>query len=215
MPPPSPCIAMASPLPPGGLAGTREAPRFSVCLPTDPGRPAVEAFIRDVYRRRHGARVRSFMPVLVSLRDASGIVAAAGYRSAGASPLFLERYLGAPVETLLAGARGTAPDRGSIVEVGHLASARHGEGRRLIMALGPHLARQRFQWVVSTVTQELRSLFLRIGVTPLTLGAADPAALGDEAADWGSYYAHAPLVLAGHLPLALRHLAGRNAGSPR
>ena len=82
----------------------------------------------------------------------------------------------------------------------------------LIMALGPHLASQRFQWVASTLTQELRSLFLRIGVTPLTLGTADAAALGDEAADWGTYFAHRPLVLAGHLPQALRHLATRSSG---
>ena len=118
MPTLSPCIAMAPPLPLRGLADPREEARFGVCLPGDPGRAAVEAFIRDIYRRRHGAQVRSFMPVLVSLHDASGIVAAAGYRGAGSSPLFLERYLGAPVETLLAGAGGVAPDRGGIVEVG-------------------------------------------------------------------------------------------------
>ena len=48
---------------------------------------------------------------------------------------------------------------------------------------------------------------------PLSLGAADPAALGEEAAHWGSYYEHRPLVLAGHLPQALRHLRGRKAGT--
>ena len=66
--------------------------------------------------------------------------------------------------------------------------------------------------MVSTLTEELRRLFLRIGVTPLTLGAADPAALGDEAVHWGSYYEHRPLVLAGHLPQALRRLSGRKSG---
>ena len=34
--------------------------------------------------------------------------------------------------------------------------------------------------------------------------------LGDEAAEWGTYYEHGPLVVAGHLPQALRHLVARH-----
>jgi hypothetical protein len=177
--------------------------------PDDPGREDVQAYIHEVYARRFGADVRGFAPVLVSLRDASGIVAAAGYRDARDAPLFLERYLAAPVETLLASSQGVVPRRRTIVEVGHLAATRAGEGRRLILQLGPHLAQQGYHWVASTLTEELRRLFLRIGVTPLTLGVADPAALGSEAVHWGSYYDHRPLVLAGHLPQAMRQLARR------
>ncbi len=183
-----------------------------ICRENDPGRAQVEAFIRSVYARRYGAQVRHFTPVLVFLRDATGIVAAAGYRQAHASPLFLERYLDAPVETLLGAGNGLEPERKSIVEVGHLAAARAGEGRRLILLLSAHLAQQEFVWVVSTLTRELRSLFLRIGVTPVTLGVANPAALGDDAVNWGSYYEHSPLVLAGHLPQAMRRLATQSAG---
>jgi hypothetical protein len=177
--------------------------------PDDPGREEAQAYIREVYARRFGADVRGFAPILVSLRDDSGIVAAAGYRDARAAPLFLERYLAAPVETLLASSQGLLPPRRTIVEVGHLAATRAGEGRRLILQLGPHLAQQGYQWVASTLTEELRRLFLRIGVTPLTLGVADPAALGSEAVHWGTYYDHRPLVLAGHLPQAMRQLARR------
>lgn len=213
MPTASPCFDMAPFYPPPGAARSGAAPQFSVCLPNDPDRAEVESFIREVYERRFGARLQGFMPVLACLRDATGIVAAAGYRDAGQSPLFLERYLDAPVEALLSRGQGIAPAREAIVEVGHLAAVRAGEGRRLILLLGPHLARQGFQWVVSTLTEELRRLFLRIGVTPLTLGSADPAALGDEAVLWGSYYEHRPLVLAGHLPQALRHLSGRSSGT--
>ncbi len=182
-----------------------------ICRENDPERAQVEAFIHAVYAQRYGAQVRHFTPVLVFLRDASGIVAAAGYRQAHASPLFLERYLDAPVETLLGAGNGLEPERKSIVEVGHLAAARAGEGRRLILLLSAHLAQQEFVWVVSTLTRELRSLFLRIGVTPVTLGVANPAALGDDAVNWGSYYEHSPLVLAGHLPQAMRRLAAKSA----
>ncbi|MGN6827947.1 thermostable hemolysin [Paucibacter sp. M5-1] len=188
--------------------------RLRLHRPGEPGRKAVEAFIAAIYAQRFGATLRQFAPLLLSLCDESGehIVAAAGYRPASET-LFLERYLAAPIEQLLARQAGAAtPARGRIVEVGHLAAARSGEGRRLIMLMGPHLAEQGFEWVVSTLTTELRHLFLRIGVTPLALGLADPAVLEpDEARLWGSYYEHRPVVLAGHLPQALQQLARRRA----
>lgn len=190
------------------------SPRLGVHDIDDADRAEVEEFIRGVYAQRYGAQVRQFAPVLVSLRDDDGgIVAAAGYRPAALAPLFLERYLAAPVETLLPGHAQTRAARDGIVEVGHLAASKAGEGRRLILLLGPHLAAQNFEWVVGTLTRELRHLFVRIGVTPLALGTADPAALGDDAAHWGSYYDHRPLVLAGHLKLALRRLARRPEAS--
>ena len=101
----------------------------------DPGRTEVEGFIRRVYAERYGADLQSFAPMLVSLREEDRIVAAAGYRSARQGPLFLERYLGAPVESLLAAKANSSPTRDDIVEVGHLAAVRAGEGRRLIRLL--------------------------------------------------------------------------------
>lgn len=188
------------------------APRLRVHAPHDPSRVAVENFVRAIYRERYGADVRRFAPILVSLHDEHGaLVAAVGYRPADRGPLFLERYLNGPVETLLG--PGAAPPRSNIVEVGHLAAGRAGEGRRLILLLGPHLAVQGFQWVVGTLTEELRQLFVRLGIAPLQLGVADPAALGDEAATWGSYYDHRPLVLAGELGAALPLLARRHAAA--
>lgn len=178
--------------------------------PRDAGRGVVEDFIRGVYRERYGADVQQFAPVLVSLRDEDGaLVSAAGYRSGDLGPLFLESYLDAPVERLLATASQPTPDRARIVEVAHLAAGRAGEGRRLILLLGPHLAAQGLQWVVSTLTEELRHLFARLGIAPMALGIADPSVLGAEAARWGSYYDHRPLVLAGRIEPALEMLARR------
>jgi len=179
----------------------------------DPSRREVEAFIQRIYAERYGAVLHSFAPVLVSLRDDHRIVAAAGYRAATWGPLFLERYLDAPVEALLAAQVHAPPARDGIVEVGHLASARAGEGRRLIRMLAPHLTSLGFLWVVSTLTKELWHLFLRIGVTPLALGVADPAVLGADARHWGSYYDHCPVVLAGDLPRTVRQLDRRRAAS--
>lgn len=195
--------------------GPRAASSLRVHGPQADGRAEVEAFIRAVYREHYGAEVRGFAPVLVSRHDEHGaLVAAAGYRGATGGPLFLERYLAAPVETLLATDGSTRPPRERIVEVGHLAAARAGEGRNLILQLGPHLADQGFHWVVSTLTEELRQLFVRLGIVPQALGVADPSVLGaEEAARWGSYYDHRPVVLAGQLPLALQALARRRGGS--
>lgn len=201
----------------GGVSAARanRAPArtpFEIHPHRDPRRTEVEEFITQVYARRFGARVTHFAPVLVSLHDRAGtLVAAAGYRHAAQGPLFLERYLDAPVERVLARHDNPRAARSDIVEVGHLAAGRAGEGRRLIYLLGPYLASQGFRWVVGTLTQELRQLFVRIGVAPLELGHADSAALGPDAKDWGSYYEHGPLVLAGHLPDALRHLGKRAA----
>jgi len=168
-------------------------------------RTAVEQFIRTVYRDGYGATVRTFAPTLVALQRGDEVVAAAGYRSA-TRPLFLERYLQQPVERCLGDAAGLFIPRERIVEVGHLASVRNGAGRLLMPFLGRHLAEAGFEWVVSTATEELAHLFDRLGLAPLVLGAADPAMLGAEAADWGSYYDHSPQVLAGSIAAGLAQL---------
>lgn len=196
-----------------GMATTPAGDSLRLHLPGEPGRAEVEDFIGGVYARHYGATVTRFAPVLVGLHDADGtITAAAGYRSAGDGPLFLERYLCGPVDMVLARHAARPPARPEIVEIGHLAAGRAGAGRRLMLQLGPHLAQLRFRWAVCTLTRELRQMMLRLGVTPLALGVADPAALGDDAAAWGSYYAHEPVVLAGEVQPALRRLA-RGAGA--
>jgi hypothetical protein len=67
--------------------------------------------------------------------------------------------------------------------------------------------------VVGTLTEELRHLFVRLGIAPLALGVADPALLGAEAVHWGTYYDHRPLVLAGQLDVALQALSRRRVPS--
>ena len=86
--------------------------------PVTPRRSEVEAFIRGVYAERYGAehaplRAGAGRPARSSRRHR---VAAAGYRSAGAEPLFLERYLaragGGALPTALAASRARAHRRG-------------------------------------------------------------------------------------------------------
>jgi len=189
---------------PPSVGASVDAP-CELARPVD-DRAAIEQFIGDVFIRRFGARVPGFMPELVASRDEGGrIVAAAGIRSAR-EPLFLEQYLDAPIERCIERLTGERPRRAAIVEVGQLAAVRSGEGRRLILSLARQLGAWQVEWVVGTLTQELRHLLERMGVEPLVLQSADPARLGASASDWGRYYEHAPKVLAGHLPSALARL---------
>lgn len=203
-----PCPGGATEPPTRAVARWNPTAALRLHRPGDTGRLEVEDFIRDVYARRYGARLSAFAPTLVSLRGDSGeVLAAAGYRPAAVAPLFLERYLAQPVEALLSPRDGPPVARASVVEVGHLAACRAGEGRRLIRTLAPHLAEAGHQWVVSTVTRELLHLFGRLGVVPLPLAPARAAALGADAGEWGRYYQHGPQVMAGFLPRLLGTLA--------
>jgi len=208
-------VSIPFPSSPAGVLPPAPRPSFESALSVhdafEAGRSEVETLISRVYALRYQAVVLQFTPTLVSLRRDAGPVAAAGYRRASHEALFLERYLHAPVESLLRAHAGAALKREQIFEVAHLAAARAGAGRDLVLALCRHLVDEGCEWVVATVTQELDHLFVRAGVEPVRLGAANPEALGSDASAWGSYYEHRPMVLAAHLPRALRRLAGSAA----
>lgn len=177
--------------------------RFTIHGPHAFGRARVEQFIRAVYARRYGARLAEFAPLLVARTLGDEIVAAAGYRPA-TEALFLEQYLDHPIEFYLGGQ--VAVDRGCIAEVGHLSATRPGEGRRLMVQIAAHLATLGIDWVASTVTIELRRIMYRLGLGATCLAPARAERLRSTATTWGRYYEHQPLVMAGHLPSALRRL---------
>jgi hypothetical protein len=167
--------------------------------PGAPRRSVAEGFIREVFAQRYGARVRSFAPNLVFFEEAGQVVAATGWRAAGHETLFLERYLDRPVEEALGHLASQAVSRQRIVEVGNLASTRSGGSVHVILALARQLDQLGFEWVVFTATAELVRLFSRLGLPLFALAPADPSRLGDAAADWGTYYDAAPVVVAGRV----------------
>ena len=182
-------------------------PELAVASAGAPARDRLEAYVAAVYRSHYGARVTHWAPTLVALAAERRILAAAGYRD-GAEALFLERYLDAPIERAIAAHTGTRVERREIVEVGHFAAEQPGDGRRLLPVLARHLAERGYRWVVSTATRELRVLLARLGMRPLALARADPAVLGADAADWGCYYEHEPVVVAGDLLRSLPVIEG-------
>jgi len=170
-------------------------------------RAALEDFIRRRFAEHYQARVRHFMPCLLGLHSANGEVqGAVGLRSAQRRPLFLERYLDLPIEQAVSQRCGREVVRAEIVEVGNLAAFGNASARLLIVALTDLLVAQGFRWVVFTGTPALLNSFQRLALNPLPLGLADPARMGEELPDWGSYYASRPQVMAGEILPGHQHL---------
>jgi hypothetical protein len=188
-----------APLPPDSDGhGSVTVPRRVGVLREDASdRAELESFIRTDFARVYGADVRHFMPHLMGLRGDDGtLLAALGFRAASGGRLFLEHYLDAPVETVLAEAGRQVP-RAGIVEVGNLAVSRAGGARWLITALTAYLEGARYQWVVFTGVPALINSFARMGIELLRLAPADRARLpADDQALWGSYYEAGPAVVA-------------------
>ena len=166
-----------------------------------PRRAGIEAFIGERFAAQHQARIRHFMPCLLSLEDRDGqLLGAVGLRGAASGPLFLERYLQQPAEQVIAARQvANAPQRAQLVEVGNLAAGSPGAARLLIVALTDLLVALGYRWATFTGTLALLNSFRRLGLTPVALGPANPDCVGDELADWGSYYANQPQVMAGDI----------------
>jgi hypothetical protein len=187
------------------IAARRTQPKLEPVHLLHPERSACEGFIAARFQRAHGARIGHFSPHLLGVRDALGRWrAASGYTPADGRRLFLEQYLDAPVEEVLARHRGRPIDRHGIVEVGNLAAASTGMARALIPLLAGHLERLGYEWVVFTATRELRNTFARLGLQPVALAPADPARLLARDVDWGRYYDNDPVVMAGRIRHGVR-----------
>ena len=173
-------------------------------------REAFEQFIRQRFVEAHGARISSFMPDLFGLHDAEQqLSAVCGARLAVEQPLFLEQYLDAPVEQIIARLAERPVVRDEIVEVGNLASISAGSARMIIVIMTCLLAQRGLQWVVFTGAASLINSFHRLGLEPLRLCSADPSVLGEQRHDWGQYYAQRPQVFAGSIQLGYRQLCER------
>ena len=161
-------------------------------------RRSIEAFIEEVYRRRHGASITTHYPTLLSLHDAGGdVLGAVGLRSAARDRLFLEQYLQGPVEDAIAETAGRSIARAEIAEVGSLASLGNGASVFLVIAAATFLDSRRFSYAVVTANSAMRRIIRTFGFAHTVLGAARGEELADGGQDWGSYYACGPQMLAG------------------
>lgn len=188
----------------GALASIGHEPSLQLHLlkqqPCTKRRDEVENFIRVRFAEHYGAKIQHFMPTLLTLEHQTGqLQAALGIRPAAAGELFLERYLARPVEQEITARNGRYLQRREIVEVGNLAALGAGHARLLIVALTDVLVALGFRWVAFTGTATLLNSFQRLGLSPLALGRADPACMGEDLSDWGRYYATRPQVMVGDI----------------
>lgn len=173
---------------------------LAICREAGARREAIEAFISRAYRRHFDACVREFMPSLAALYDErGGLKAAVGYRAAAEGPLFLEVYTNGPIEQVIRRQTGVDVDRSRIVEVGSLACEGGRAAMEIVTRLAPALIEEGFSWVVFTGADTVRNVFRRLNLKPVALCIANKSVLGDRQSEWGTYYDHNPVVMAGRI----------------
>lgn len=180
---------------------------LSLCEADDPRRAELERFVGDVFASRHGARVCSFMPSLLAMRnDAGAICSVAGFRCAADQALFLERYLDEPIERAIALSAGRQISRSQIVEVGNLAGRDCRSAMRLVLDLPRLLMERGHRWIAFTATDTLRGILASYHAPLLDLGVATASRARSTGDEWGRYYDSNPRVMVGYLPdgLSLR-----------
>lgn len=183
-----------------------------LCQADDPRRAELECFVRDAFAAKHGARVCSFMPTLLAMRNQMGCVCSvAGFRCAEGQQLFLERYLDESIEGAIASAARQPVSRSQIVEVGNLAGASCRSAMRLVLELPRILLDRGHRWIVFTATDTVRQLLASYNAPLLDLAPASAARVQGTGDEWGRYYETRPRVMAGYLPDGL--LLGRRARS--
>ncbi|MGO4872276.1 MAG: thermostable hemolysin [Roseiarcus sp.] len=160
-----------------------------------PRREEAENFIRNVYRVRYAAEVNVFPPNIIARVDGDdAIVCAAGLRSER-DGFFSERYLDAPVETVLTAVCGGAVARERVFEVSNLSSRAPRATAAFINEIAALGRRSGFEWSFFTLTHRLSVMVERLGVDLTYLADADHRRISDFER-WGEYYAHQPKVYA-------------------
>jgi hypothetical protein len=166
------------------------------------GRQALETSIAHRFEQQYKARIQHFLPYLLSLKEAGELDAVVGIRLASGAELFLERYLDAPVEQAISHVVRGPIDRGQVVEIGNLAAAVPGTASLLFAVLAIVLDRAGVRWVTCTATPQVKGMLDRLQFPTHTICNAEAAAMGDQAVEWGEYYASRPQVIVGDTRVA-------------
>ena len=116
---------------------------------------AIRTLIHERYAAAHDARPAADYPTYLTVGVPEAPQAVVGFRTAGAAPLFLERYLDRPVETVLSERLGRPIPRSRIVELGDHASHRPTATVALWREAAVALAGQA-DFAVAVLTRQLR-----------------------------------------------------------
>ena len=83
----------------------------------------------------------------------------------------------------------------------------------LFIALAALIVQVGAEWAVFTATPEVQKLLSRLGVKQYVLGKADGCKLGEQLANWGSYYDSSPSLVAVNAAHALTLFARQAVSS--
>ncbi|MBU0912524.1 MAG: thermostable hemolysin [Gammaproteobacteria bacterium] len=164
---------------------------------SDVQRASIEQFIASGFAKAYQADVYKFMPNLLGVSRAGEWQAVLGLRcaatSAAKTKLFIEHYLPAPVEQLLA-TYGMQAERSQLIEIGHLYASNRQSLLQLFVLMAYALDQLNYRYLLCAATTQVRGILSRHGIELTELGAAKAEALGKDAANWGSYYDTNPKV---------------------
>lgn len=159
-----------------------------------------EQYIARQFSRSYGAKIKEFLPLLLSLRCNNSLSAITGICPAGDKQLFVEQYLKHPIDAETSKLSSQITQRSTIVEIGNLASHQRGATLLLFVLLAELLHHAKFKWLVFTATPHVQKTIGKMGfhLTPIT--EALPHHINSSTiADWGSYYETKPWVVLGRL----------------
>jgi hypothetical protein len=180
-----------------GRASIFQALAVSLDTTHSDDRTDLEACIAQKFDQQYNAQVHHFLPHLLSLSESEELGAVVGLRLAGQSELFLERYLDRTAEQAVSRTVRAPIDRGQVVEIGNLAAAVAGTASLLFAVLATILHRAGIRWVVCTATPQVKTMLGNMRFPIRTICDANIAAMGDQADEWGNYYASRPQVIVG------------------
>lgn len=160
----------------------------------DINRKAVEKFIQAGFAKTYKANVTISMPWLLAVQNAK-YKAALGIRSA-IEPLFVEQYLPAPIEQVLAQHIGVSNiQRNTIAEIGHLYSNGQRFTLPLLLVTAVSLFCSNYQYMVFSGTEQVLKLITKTGVNCSIITDAKKSLLKASQDNWGSYYDTHPKVV--------------------
>lgn len=169
---------------------------------------ALQVYIQAAYSHEFDARIPHFMPCLLGLYRADGmLVGACGLQLASDERLYLEQYLDQSIEAAIETRLGVRAGRNRIVEVGNLACGEPGNARLMFAALCRLLCDNALDYVVFTGTVKLRNSFHRLRLDLVELAPAHADRVGEDASAWGAYYRCQPKVMVGDLGQGRQTLA--------
>ena len=187
---------------------------FSIVGPNSSDRAYLETRIRSGFGTHFGACIEGFMPRFALYKTMLGSSGVIGVRGAGEDRLFLERYLNHPVERVIAEAAGSDVPRERIAEVGQFVTDDREVVAPFFRDLVPFLKAEGYDWVCFTGTRRIRAILDRVGFHGLPIATADKSRVADDTSDWGNYYDHQPVVIAGKLDDPRGHWCALPADEP-